>query len=88
MRNISDKFKAKIKAHILIIIFFFLHGLGRFTSSGIDASPSFSGASTIPSFSRLVSEGVIRESTVFQSFKMVNPILFVFAAHFQYSRNL
>ena len=33
---------------IIIIIIIFLHGLGRLTCSGIDALPSFPGASTTP----------------------------------------
>ena len=55
-----------------IIIVIFLHGLGRLTCSGIDASPSFPGASTISSSSRFVVEGVFRESGVVHSFKMVD----------------
>jgi hypothetical protein len=52
---------------ITIII---LHGLGRWTCSGIDALPSFPGASTIPSPSRFVGEGVFRKSGVVHSFKV------------------
>jgi hypothetical protein len=78
-----------VKLIIVIIFFFFLlHGLCRLTCSGIDALPSFPGASTFSSASRLVVEGVFRESSVFHAFKIVNPILFVFDAHFLYSRNL
>jgi hypothetical protein len=62
---------------IIIFFFFFLHGLVRLICSGIDALPSFTGASTISSSSRLVSEGVIRESSVIHSFKMVDPSLFL-----------
>ena len=47
---------------IIIIFIIFLHGLGRFTCSGIDALPSFPGASTISSSSRFVVEGVFREA--------------------------
>jgi hypothetical protein len=39
------------------------------TSSGINALPSFSGASTISSSSRLVVEGMFQESSVIYSFK-------------------
>ena len=42
----------------IIISFFFLHALGRLTCSGIDALPSFPGASTISSSSRFAVEGV------------------------------
>jgi hypothetical protein len=73
---------------IIIIIIIFLHGLGRLTSSGIDALPSFPGASTISSYSWLVDEGVCWESGVIHSFKMVYPIVFVFDPHFLHSRNL
>ena len=45
-------------------IIIFLHGFGRLTCSGIDALPSFLGASTISSSSRFVVEGVFRESGV------------------------
>jgi hypothetical protein len=47
-----------------------------------------SGASTISSPSRFVVEGVFRESGVVHSFKMVDPILFVFGSHVLYSRDL
>ena len=47
---------------IIIITIIFLLGLGRLTCSGIDALPSFPGASTISSSSRFVVEGVFRES--------------------------
>ena len=47
---------------IIIIIIIFLHGLGRSTCFGIDALPSFPGASTISSSSRFVVEGVFREA--------------------------
>jgi len=60
MLNIS--FKYILKYNIIIIIF--LHGLGRLTCSDNDALPSFSGASTVSSFSRFVFEGVFRESGV------------------------
>ena len=43
---------------IIIIIFFFLHGLGRLSCSGNDALPSFPGASAIPSSLGFVGEGV------------------------------
>jgi len=69
---------------IIIIIIIFLHGLGRLTCSGIDALPSFPGASTFSSSSRFVVEGVFRESGVVHSFK----VLFVFESHVLYSRDL
>ena len=72
---------------IIIIIIIFLHGLGRLIFSGIDALPSFPGASTICSSSRFVVEGVFRESGVVHSFKMVDPVLFVFESHALYSSN-
>ena len=74
---------------VIIIIYFilFLHGLGLLTCSGIDALSSFPGASTISSSSRFVVEGVFRESGVFHSFKVVDPVLFVFEPHVLYSRD-
>ena len=65
----------------VIIIIIFLHGLGRLTCSGIDALPSFPRASTVSSSSRFVVEGVFRESGVVHSFKVVDPVLFVFESH-------
>jgi hypothetical protein len=56
----------------------FLYGLSCLAYSGIDALSSFPGASIISSSSRLVIEGVLRESGVVHSFKMVDPILFAF----------
>ena len=53
------------------------------TCSGIDALPSFPGASTISSSSRFVVEGVFRKSGVVHSFKMVDPVLFVFDSQVQ-----
>jgi hypothetical protein len=73
---------------IIIIIMIFLHGLDRLTCSGIAALPSFPGAPTISSFSRFVVEGVVRESGVFHSFKVVDTVLFVFESHDLYSRDL
>jgi hypothetical protein len=73
---------------IIIIIIIFLHGLGRLACSGIDALPSFLGASTVSSSSRFVVEGVFRESGVVHSFKVVDPVLFVFESHVLYSRDL
>jgi hypothetical protein len=73
---------------IIFFFFFFFHGLGRLTCSGIDALPSFPGASTICSSSRFVVEGVFRESGIFHSFKIVDPVLFVFVSHALYSRDL
>jgi len=72
----------------VIIIIILLHGLGRLTCSGIDALPSFPGASTISSSSRFVVEGVFQKSGVVHSFKMVDPVLFVFGSHVLYSRDL
>jgi hypothetical protein len=46
------------KVIIIIIIIFFLYGLGRLTYSGIDAVPSFHGASSVSSPSRFVVEGL------------------------------
>ena len=51
-----------LKNKRIIIIIIFPHGLGRLTCSGIDALPSFPGASTISSSSRFVVEGVFREA--------------------------
>ena len=73
---------------LIIIIIIFLHGWGRLTCYGIDALPSFPGASTISSSSRFVFEGVFRESGVVHSFKVVDPVLFVFESHVLYSREL
>ena len=63
---------------IIIIIIIFLLGLGRLTCSGIDALPSFPGASTISSSSRFAVEGVFRQSGAVHPFKVVDPVLFVF----------
>jgi len=70
------------------IVIIIIHGLGRLTCSGIDAVPSFPRASTTSSFSRFVVEGVFRKSGVVQSFKTVDPFLFVFGSHILYSRDL
>ena len=59
-----------IESEFIIIIF--LHGLGRLTCSGIDALPSFPGASTVSSSSRFVVEGVFRGSGIVHSFKVVD----------------
>jgi len=74
--------------YIYFIIIIFLHGLGRLTCSGIDALPSFPGASAIPSSSRFVVEGMFWKSGVVHSFKMVDLVLFVFGSHVLYSRDL
>ena len=71
---------------IIIIIIIFLHGLSCLTCSGIDALPSFPGASTISSSARFLVEGVFRKSGVVHSFKMFDPVLFVFGSHVLYSR--
>ena len=75
-----------IQPCVSTIVFF--HGLGRLTCSGIDALPSFPGASTISSSSRFVVEGVFRQSGVLHSFMVVDPVLFVFVSHVLYSRDL
>jgi len=74
--------------NIIIIIIIFLHGLGRLNCSGIDALPFFPRASTISSSSRFLVEGMIRESGVVHSLKMVDPVMFVFGSHVLYSRDL
>ena len=74
--------------NIFITIIIFLHGLGRLTCSSIDALPSFPGESTISSSLRFVVEGVFWESGVVHSFKVVDPVLFVFESHVLYSREL
>ena len=78
----------QITYNFIIIIIFFLHGLGRLTCSGIDAFPSFPVASTISSSSMFVVEGVFRESGFVQSFNIVDPVLLVFGSHVFYSRDL
>ena len=77
-----------LKYYFVIIIIIFLHGLGRLTFSDIDALPSFPGASTVSSSSRFVVEGVFRQSGVVLSFKVVDPVLFLFESHVLYSRGL
>ena len=74
--------------NFIVFIIIFRNGLDRLTRSGIDALPSSLSASTISSSSRFVVEGVFRKSGVFHSFKMVNPVLFVFGSHVLYSRDL
>ena len=64
------------------------HGLGRLICSGIDALPSFPWASKVSSSSRFVAEGVFRQSGVVRSFKVADPVLFVFGSHVLYSRGL
>ena len=73
---------------IIIIIIIFLHRLGRSNCSGIDAWPSFTGASAIPSCPGFVREGVFRRSGVVRSFEVVDPVLFVFESRVLYSRDL
>ena len=77
----------KMYVLIIIVITTFLHGLGRLTCSGIDALPSFPGSSTVSSSQRFVVEGVFRESGVVHSFKVIDPVLFVFESHVLYSRD-
>ena len=55
---------------------------------GIDALSSFPGASAISSSSSFVVEGVFRQSGVVHSFKMVEPVSFVFESHVLYFRDL
>jgi len=81
------------KVHLLFlsdfnIIIIFLRVLGRLTSSGIDALPSFPGASTVSSSSRFVVQGVFWESGVVHSFKVVDLVLSVFESRVLYSREL
>jgi len=73
---------------IIIIIIIFLHGLGPLTCSGIEALPSFPGASAIPSSPEFVGEGVFRQSGVVHSFEVVDPVLSVFDSRVLYSRDL
>ena len=70
-----------------IFFFFFFHGLGLFTCSGIDPLPSFLWSSRTSSSLRIIFEGVFRQSGVAHSFKMVDPVLFVFGFHILYSRD-
>ena len=65
---------------VIIIIIIFFYGLGLFTCSGIDASPSFLRTPTISSSSRFIFEGVFRQSDV-RFFKIVDPVLFLFGSH-------
>jgi len=58
------------------VIIIFLRGLGRLTCSGIDALPSFPGASKVSSSSKFVVEGMFRKSGVVRSFKVVDPVFF------------
>jgi hypothetical protein len=70
------------------IIIIFLHALGRLPCSGIDALPSFPGASTISSSSRFVAKAVFQQSGAVRSFKMIDPVLFVFGFHVLYSTDI
>jgi len=72
---------------VFIIIMFF-HGLGRSTCSSIDVLPSFPWASTISLSLGFVIEDMFWESVVIHSFKVVDPILFVFGSYILYSRDL
>ena len=74
--------------HTFQIIIILHNRLGRLNFFGIDALPSFPGASTISSSSRFVVEGVFQESGVLHSFKVVDRVLFVFESHVLYSRDL
>ena len=79
---------------IIIIIFFFFfffffyHVLVLLPCSGIDALPSFLRASTISPSPRFIFEDVFQQSDVVHSFKMVDPVLFVYGFHIFYSRDL
>jgi len=73
---------------LYVIVVVFLRGSGCLICSGIDALPSFSGSSMISSSSRSVVVGVFRESGVVRSFKVVDPVLFVFESHVLYCRDL
>jgi len=64
-------FRIPFRVIIIIIIIIFLHGLGRFTYSGIDVLPSFPGTSTISSSSGFEAEGVFQESVVIYSLNFV-----------------
>ena len=77
-----------IAAQIIIIIIIFFHGLGHLTCSSIDELPAFHGVSTVSSSSRFVVDSVFREFGVVHSFKVVDPVLFVFESHILYSRDL
>jgi len=66
-------------------IIIFVRGLGRLTCSGIDALPSFPGASAIRCSPGFVGEGVFQQSSVVRSFELVDPVLFVFDSHVLYS---
>jgi len=80
--------KNLIKDQNKIIIIIFLNGLSRLTCSGIDALPLFPRVSTVSSSSRFVVEGVFRESGVAHSFKVVDPVLFVFEPRLVFQRSL
>jgi hypothetical protein len=84
MHPVTNHRQKHIREEIIIIFF---HELGRLTRSGIDALPSFPGASTISSPSRFVVEGMFWKSGVIHSFEMVDPVLFVFGSHVLYSRD-
>ena len=77
-----------VLTYIKFIIIIFFHGLVRLTCFGIDVLTSFPGAYTISSSSRFVVEAVFRQSGVVRSFKVGDPVLFVFESHFLYSRDL
>jgi len=79
---------AKFCLVFFIIIVIFLRGLGRLTCSGIDALPSFPGASAIPTSTGFVVEGIFLESGAVHSFEVVDPVLFVCESHVLYSRDL
>jgi hypothetical protein len=78
----KSSFSPDSNSFIIIIIIIFLHGLGILTCSGIDTLPSFPVASSISSSSRFVVEGVFFwKSGVVHSFRVVEPVLFVFGSH-------
>jgi len=88
MCNVTDDRLKEDTTIGIIIIIILLHGLGRLTCSDTDALPSCLGASIISSSSGFVVEGLFRESVVIHSFKVVDPILFVFGSYTLYSKDL
>ena len=74
--------------NVIINIIIFLHGLGLLIYSDFEPLSSCTGVSTISSSSSFVVEGVYRESGVVHSFKVVDPVLFVFECHVLYSIDL
>ena len=73
---------------VIIIIINFLHGLGLLIVTALTRCHRFLGRprSLLPL--DFVVEGVFRESGVVHSFKMVDPVLFVFGSQVLYSTDL